>query len=128
MPAGRDKTGLDGRHWQNLNPRTPIAQRRDSTTGVKARSRDNQTYLEATSPQRPKSTTPQDTQTDFRCLTALTTRGEDKNRRTFVTKIAKGIGMKLEEEEAVISKADSAKMVIKEEPVDVGKADTNSAS
>ena len=93
MPAGRDKTGLDGRHWQNLDPRTLIAQRRDSITGVEAQSRDNRTYLEATLP-KPENTTPQDTQTDFCRLTTLTIRGEDKKRRTFVTKITKGIGMK----------------------------------
>ena len=40
MPTRKDP-GLDGRHWQNLDPRTHIAQRRDSTTGLKVQSRDN---------------------------------------------------------------------------------------
>ena len=44
MPTGKDP-GLNGPHWQNLDPHTAIAQRRDSTTGIEA-----QSYLEATSP------------------------------------------------------------------------------
>ena len=51
MPTGRDKTGLDGDTWKKLDPHTAIAQRRESTTGIEAQSRNNnQSYLEVTSP------------------------------------------------------------------------------
>ena len=100
MP-GRDKAGLDESAWKNLDPHTAVAQRRETTTGVEARNRDNRTYLEATSP-RPKSTVDStQTETDFRRLTALTTRGEDENRSTFLAKITKGI-METEEETVVV--------------------------
>ena len=106
MPTGKDP-GLDGRHWQDLDPNTAIAQRRDSSTGIDARS-----YLEATSP-RPKSTVQDSTETDFGRLTALTTRGVDENRRTFLTKITKGI---MEPEDGtVVGKADTGGMKVKKE-------------
>ena len=134
MPAGRDKTGLDRAAWENLDPHTAIAQRRETTTGVEARSRNNnRSYLEAASP-RAESTTPQNTQTDFHCLTALTTRGKDENRRAFLTKITNGIGVE-PEEATVVGKTDTQMIkqegslkVKKEEDADVSKAEAGSAA
>ena len=122
----RDKTGLDGAAWENLDPRTAIAQRRETTTGAEARSRDNRTYLEATSP-RPKSTVQDSTETDFGRLTALTTRGVDENRRAFLTKITKGI---MEPDNGTIGKANTGGMKVKKEKdtPDVGKAEAGSAA
>ena len=77
MP-GRDKVGLDGSAWKNLDPLTAIAQRRETTTGVEARSKDNRTYLEATK----TKTIP----TDFGELTALQQAGEKS--RTHLTRVA----------------------------------------
>ena len=49
MPAGRDKAGLDGAAWEKI-PDTETAIRRESVTGVDARSRSARTYSEVTSP------------------------------------------------------------------------------
>ena len=80
MPAGRDKTGLDRAAWENLDPHTAIAQRRESTTGVEARSRNNnQSYLEVTSP-KVENKTEESNPTDPSALSLLSgpRPGEDK--------------------------------------------------
>ena len=63
MPTG--KPGLDGRHWQDLDSHTAIAQRRDSTTRIKA-----QSYLQVTAP-KIESKTEEAKPTDPGVLTLL---------------------------------------------------------
>ena len=76
MP-GRDKAGLDGSAWKNLNPLTAVAQRRETTTGVDARNRSTYSQVTATKPE--KKTIP----ADFGVLTALPQAGEE-TREPFI--------------------------------------------
>ena len=62
----RDRTGLDGTAWKDLQD-TETAKRRESTTGIDARNRRTYTYSQVTAPKPEKKIIPM----DFGILTAL---------------------------------------------------------
>ena len=120
MPTGKEP-GLDGRHWQDLDPNTAIAQRRDSTTGIEARS-----YLQATTP-KIESTT-KETKPDLGVLTLIQRPGESKEE--YLSRLSSFAPVaekeKMEPEDGIVGKADTGGMKVKKEKV--GKAEAGSAA
>ena len=110
MPTGKDP-GLDGRHWQDLDPHTAIAQRRDSSTGIEARS-----YLEATSSPQAESKTEETKPTDLGVLTPLQRPGESKeeylSRLSSFGPVAKKGKMVKQEEGTAVNKANDPSQLL----------------
>ena len=119
MP-GRVKAGLDGAAWEKI-PDTETAIRRQTTTGVEARSRDNRTYLdrsrdnrtylEATSPKiRESKKEEKVNQKDPGALSLLSDPPPGENKEDIISRI------KMVKEEIDVGKDDA-------EGIDLGKAD-----
>ena len=116
MP-GRDKAGLDGSNWRILDPHTAIAQRRETTTGVEARSRDKRTYLEVTSP-RIESKTKETKPTDLGVLTPIHTGEGNKEYLSRLASYAQPKEKMMKEEETIVGKADASTNNTKPEKLD----------
>ena len=100
MP-GRDKAGLDGSAWKNLNPLTAVAQRRETATGVDARNRSTYSQVTATKPE--EKTIP----TDFGVLTALQQAGEKS--RSHLSKVLSRRRKMVKEEKGTMVNPDVGK-------------------
>ena len=104
MP-GRDKAGLDGAAWEKL-PDTETAIRRESATGVDARSRSARTYSEVTSP-KVESKTEKSNPTDPSTLLLLSNPRPGKSKEEIISRI------KMDSNEGkAVSKADEGKSEI----------------
>ena len=104
MPTGKEP-GLDGRHWQDLDPHTAIAQRRDSTTGIEARS-----YSQVTAP-KIESTT-KETKPDIGVLTHLQL--PDESKQDYLSRLSSFVpigktGKIMEPEDKAVGMADEGK-------------------
>ena len=105
---GRDKAGLDGATWEKL-PDTETAIRRESATGVDARSRSARTYSEVTSP-KIKSKAEKVIPTDPSALSFLSAPRPGESKEEYLSRLS-----------SLAPVAKEGKMVKKEE-IDVGKA------
>ena len=103
MPTGKEP-GLDRRHWQDLDPNTAIAQRRDSTTGIEARS-----YSQVTAP-KTKSTEEKVNPKDPGALLLLSDPPSGVSKEEVISRIK----MDTNEGKAV-GKADEEETVVKQE-------------
>lgn len=105
MSIGKDP-GLDRPNWIFLDPSKTTTQRRESATGVNARSRNTRTYSQVTSPDI-KSKTEENKPMDSNVLTLLGNHLLRESKEENLSKItSRKIDIKLDEE-TVIDKVDT---------------------
>ena len=104
MP-GRDKAGLDGSAWKNLNPLTAVAQRREITTGTDVRNRSTYSQVIAARPE--EKTIP----TDFGVLTTLQQAGEKS--RSQLSRVLSRRRKMVKEEKGTMVKEEKGTMILR---------------
>ena len=103
MAVGKD-TDLDGHKWNNLDPTTTTAQRRESVTGVEAQQKNTRSYSQVTSPDIKSKTKTEEVTKDPGVLTLLSNHRPGESKYDILSRITIKLDTKLSEEK-VIGKA-----------------------